>query len=235
MSLARDTSTLAVGSTARAQLRDEAAAYIRELIISGQAAPGTLLRLGPLAEQIAASITPVREALLLLAQDGWVAQEPNRGFRVAPISRDDVEDSYLVQSFVAGELAARAAEQPTPAAIAELRRLDAEVAGLDGAHDYQRVEDLNYSLHGVIYALADSPRLVWFVQTASRFVPRRFWATIPGWLEHNRTQHGPVIDAVEAGDADLARELMAAHIRGAGALLVAHLDSISFWDEASAR
>lgn len=235
MSLAVYGATLAGGSTARAQLRDDAAEYIRELIISGQAAPGALLRLGSLAEQIDASITPVREALLLLAQDGWVLQEPNRGFRVAPIARDDVEDSYLVQSFVAGELAARAAEQPTPAAIAELRRLDAEVDGLDGGHDYQRVEDLNYQLHGVIYGLADSQRLVWFVRTASRFVPRRFWATIPGWLAHNRTQHGPVIDAVEAGDADRARGLMAAHIHAAGALLVAHLDAISFWDEVSTR
>lgn len=231
----RDTPTFPGAGTARAQLRDEAAAYIRELIVSGQAAPGTLLRLGPLAEQIDASITPVREALLLLAQDGWIVQEPNRGFRVAPISREDIDDSYLVQSFVAGELAARAAIQPTDEAIVELRRLDAEIAALDAGDDHQRVEDLNYRLHGVIYELADSPRFVWFVQAASRFVPRRFWATIPGWLEHNRTQHGPVIEAVEAGDTDRARELMASHICGAGALLVAHLDSISFWDEASAR
>jgi len=220
---------------ARAQLRDEAAAFIRELIVSGQAAPGTLLRLGPLAEQVAASTTPVREALLLLAQDGWVVQEPHRGFRVAPIKRDDVDDSYFVQSFVAGELAARAAEQPTEEAIAELRRLDAEIARLNVRHNYRHVDDLNYRLHAVIYELADSPRLVWFVQAASRFVPRRFWVTIPGWLEHNRAEHGPVIDAVEARDSDRARELMAAHIRLAGALLVAHLGSVSFWDQSDDR
>ncbi len=231
MGLTRDRSPLAGAGAARAQLRDEAATYIRELIVSGQAAPGTLLRLGPLAEQVAASITPVREALLLLAQDGWVVQEPNRGFRVAPISREDVEDSYLVQAFVAGELAARAAGEPTDEAIAELRRFDAEIAALDDGGDHQHVEHLNYRLHGVIYALADSPRLVWFVQTASRFVPRRFWATIPGWLEHNCSEHGPVIDAVEKRDVERARELMAAHIRGAGALLVDYLTTIAFWDE----
>lgn len=227
-------STLAAPS--RHQLRDEAAAYIRELIVSGQAAPGTLLRLGPLAERIAVSVTPVREALLLLAQDGWVVQEPNRGFRVASIDRDDIDDAYLVQSFVAGELAARAAEQRTADGIELLRELDAEIRALGGGeHEYQRVEDLNYRLHGVIYSLADSPRLVWFVQTASRFVPRRFWALIPGWLEHNHEGHGPIIDALAAGDRERARELMAAHIRRAGELLVAHLDSIAFWDGDGAR
>src|SRR5262245_32352064 len=93
----------------RPQLKDEAAAHIRELIVSGQVSPGQLLRLAPLAERLGASITPIREALLLLAQDGWVVQEPNRGFRIAAITRRDVEDAYLVQAFVAGELAARAA------------------------------------------------------------------------------------------------------------------------------
>lgn len=226
-----DTVTPATPASTRHQLRDEAAAYIRELIISGQAAPGTLLRLGPLADRVAASVTPVREALLLLAQDGWVVQEPHRGFRVAAIRRDDVDDSYLVQSFVAGELAARAAQQPTQESVEELRRLDAEIRALRGhEHDFLHVEELNYRLHGVIYALADSPRLVWFVQAASRFVPRRFWALIPGWLEHNRDGHGPVIDAVAAGDDERARELMAEHIRRAGELLVAHLDSIGFWE-----
>ncbi len=176
-------------------------------------------------------MTPIREALLLLAQDGWVVQEPNRGFRVAPVSREDVEDSYLVQSFVAGELAARAAARPTPEAIEELRRLDAEIAALDGGQDFQHVEDLNYRLHDVVYLLADAPRLVWFVKAASRFVPRRFWATIPGWIEHNRRGHAPVIDAIEAGDAERAHDLMATHIRDAGDLLVAYLDSIAYWNE----
>jgi DNA-binding GntR family transcriptional regulator len=229
MSLTPD--TLPPATAARAQLRDDAAAHIRELIISGQAAPGTLLRLGPLAERVGASITPVREALLLLTQDGWLVQEPHRGFRVAPIHREDVDDAYLVQSFVAGELAARAAENATEEAIRELRRLDAEIAALDVRHDYQHVEDMNYRLHGNIYDLAESPRLVWFVRAASRFVPRRFWATIPGWLDLNRSGHGPVIDALESGDRDRARELMATHIRTAGELLVAHLESIGSSDE----
>jgi len=38
--------------------------------------PGDLLRLG----RLGVSITPVREALVLLSQDGWVTHEPNRGW-----------------------------------------------------------------------------------------------------------------------------------------------------------
>jgi DNA-binding GntR family transcriptional regulator len=212
----------------RLQLKDEAAAHIRELIVSGQVPPGQLLRLAPLAERVGASITPVREALLLLAQDGWVTQEPNRGFRVLEITRKDVEDAYLVQSFVCGELAARAAVSIDAVQIAGLRLLDAEInARADDDPGY--LERANYELHDAIYSAARSERLVWFVRSASRFVPRRFWGMIPGWLEHNRAGHAPVIDALAAHDAVAARAAMSVHIDRAGQLLLHHLESISFW------
>jgi DNA-binding GntR family transcriptional regulator len=217
---------------ARSQLRDAAAAQIRELIMAGLARPGELLRLAPLAQQIDASVTPVREALLLLAQDGWVVQEPNRGFRVAAMQRKDVEDAYLVHGFVAGELARRAAAAEAPDKIARLRALDAEIKTLDG-RDELREELVNYELHDGIYDLADSPRLVLFVTAASRFVPRRYWATIPGWREINRRDHEPIVDAIEAHDADRAAALMTAHIAAAGRLLLAHLDAVGFWSTAS--
>jgi len=212
----------------RLQLKDEAATHIRELIISGQVAPGELVRLAPLAERIGSSITPVREALLLLAQDGWVTQEPNRGFRVMIITRRDVEDAYLVQAFVVGELAARAALVIDDDQIAALRLIDDEI----NAHtqdDAGFLERANYDLHDAVYAVADSDRLTWFVRSASRFVPRRFWGMIPGWIEHNRSGHAPVIDALEAHDAAAARLAMSSHIEFAGQLLLRHLDSIGFW------
>jgi DNA-binding GntR family transcriptional regulator len=212
----------------RLQLKDEAATHIRELIISGQVAPGELVRLAPLAERIGSSITPVREALLLLAQDGWVTQEPNRGFRVMMITRRDVEDAYLVQAFVSGELAARAAIAIDDEQIAALKLIDEEI----NAHtkdDAGFLERANYEFHNAIYEVADSDRLTWFVLSASRFVPRRFWGLVPGWLEHNRSGHKPVIAAFEAHDAAAARLAMSIHIEFAGELLLRHLDSIGFW------
>lgn len=218
----------------RKQLRDGVATHIRELIVAGKVRPGDRLPLAALAKEVDASITPVREALLLLAQDGWIVQEPNRGFRVAEISRQDVEDAYLVHAYLAGELAARAAAKIDDAALDELRILDREIATLDGS-DERRVEELNYALHGVVYRVANAPRLTWFIRAAGRFVPRRFWATIPGWLELNRSGHAPIIEALATGDAKRARRLMSDHIQRAGDLLVAHLDTSAFWRDGGTR
>lgn len=204
------------------------------MIVSGQFAPGDLVRLAPLAERIGASVTPVREALLLLAQDGWVTQEPNRGFRVASITRRDVEDAYLVHAYVAGELVARAAAAIGDDAVAALRSMDAAIKTLEDK-DASGLEERNHALHSAIYTVASSPRLNWFVHASSRFVPRRFWGMIPGWFEHNRSGHAAIIDALANHDVEGSRVAMSQHIDAARLLLVAYLDSIAFWpsEEAS--
>jgi DNA-binding GntR family transcriptional regulator len=212
----------------RLQIRDEAVSYIRELIIAGRVLPGSLLRLAPLAERLEASVTPVREALLLLVQDGWVIQEPNRGFRVAPIRRRDVEDAYMVYAFVAGEMASRAAAVIDAAALDHLNMLDRQIATADRS-DREQIEALNYELHQVIYDAADSPRLIWFVDAAARFVPRRYWASIAGWWEHNRTGHAPIIQALRDRDVAAAGAAMGRHVEQSGKLLLAHLDRSGFW------
>lgn len=212
----------------RPQVRDEVAAHIRELIAAGIAKPGQALRLEPLAAELDTSVTPVREALLLLERDGWVVQQPHRGFLVAHISEQDLMDTYFVYQIVAGELAARAAANATPELIKSLRAIASEI-GTPGAHE-QRLEELNYELHAVIYDAAESSRLVWFVEAASRYIPRRFWPVVEGWEELNATGHGPIIDAIEASDVDKARQLMADHIGAASRLLVAHLQKAGFFD-----
>jgi DNA-binding GntR family transcriptional regulator len=212
----------------RAQLKDEAAAHVRELIVSGQVAPGELMRLAPLAERMGASVTPVREALLLLAQDGWVVQEPNRGFRVAAITRNDVHDAYWVHAQVAGELTSRAASIIPEDVLASLWELDSEIkARADG--DAGFLETSNYSLHQTIYAVAESPRLTWFVNASSRFVPRRFWGMIPGWFDLNRNGHTEILEALTEHDTQRAQVAMSEHIDAARVLLLTHLDSIDFW------
>ncbi|WP_018503465.1 GntR family transcriptional regulator [Parafrankia discariae] len=71
---------------------------------------GDFVRTEHLAAELGVSQTPVREAMMILQSEGSVRWEPRRGYRVAPITRQDVSDLFQVQAFVAGELAARAAE-----------------------------------------------------------------------------------------------------------------------------
>lgn len=234
-SLARSSSEDRYAPTARTQVRESVFKYIQGQIVSGVLAPGSLLRLAPVAKAVNSSTTPVREALLLLAQEGWVVHEPNRGFRVLPVLRSDIDDTYLVYSYCAGELAARAARKLTVVDVEELQQLDSqmrEMAIPDLASSELltvAVQTLNEALHEAIYAAAASPRVLAYCTTSLRYIPRYGWGVVPGWLALNRDGHTPIIAALAERDGEKAREEMALHIQEVGKILIAHLDHIGFW------
>ena len=93
----------------RAQLSDEVATHLRAAIMTGALRAGTFIRLDETAAQLGVSITPVREALLKLGGEGMVALEPHRGYVVVPLSRNDIEDIFWLQSTIAKELTVTAA------------------------------------------------------------------------------------------------------------------------------
>ena len=72
------------------------AARLRELITEGVVGPGARLNERALCERLGASRTPLREAFRLLAADGLVELEPNRGARVVALSVRDVRELFEV-------------------------------------------------------------------------------------------------------------------------------------------
>jgi len=221
-------------SSRREQLRKAVVSVIREQILTRRARPGDVLRLTPIAEEVGTSITPVREALLLLAQDGWVVHEPNRGFRVMPTTREDLVDIYTMWAYAEGELTARAATAATPSDVRILRELDARLHALGPAGDGDEALRLNSLLHGEIHRIADAPRLSHFRDAAARLVPYEFpasFSAVPGWWDFNRTAHSSMVESIETKDVEWARLTGQRHFRRTGEMLVAWLEEIGFWDD----
>jgi DNA-binding GntR family transcriptional regulator len=213
------------------QLHRSVAGIIRSRILAGELHAGDPVRLQALTDQLDVSATPVREALLMLAQDGWLAHEPNRGFVVTAVRRADVDDVYRVWAFADGEVTARAATRATTEDIAAMRVVDAEINALPEGATPVALE-LNERFHEVVHRVADSPKLSWFVEAGRRVAPFRVadsFEQVPGWDEMNRTQHRPIIDAIEAGDVEAARTAGRVHIETAGRLLIDWLDRLEFW------
>jgi DNA-binding GntR family transcriptional regulator len=214
----------------RKKLGEETTRYLRDALLSGQYPTGERMAVHQLAESLGVSTMPVREALVTLANEGLLEVIPRRGFRVATMGPRDVEDAFRVHAHVAGLLIEEAAPIIPAATIAELRRIQAAIVeGFGQPRDdrqlAQRVEELNFKFHRTINHVPDAKRLRWFLRAATRYVPRRFYETIPGWSEATRDRHGAIIDALEARDASEARRLMELHVIEAGRLVREHLDA----------
>jgi DNA-binding GntR family transcriptional regulator len=181
---------------------------------------------------------PVREALAVLESEGIVETLPRRGYRVSPIRRRDIEDSFLVHSFLAGTLARRACASVTHELLTQLRELQAEIeaavnrlesteAGPTSKEDgYEQIENLNFAFHRAINEAADGHRLRWFLRASFRFVPRRYYITTPGWIAATLEDHPEILDALEARDADRADAAMRAHILKGGRLVLEGLETV---------
>jgi DNA-binding GntR family transcriptional regulator len=209
----------------RLQLGDVAAAYLRDQITTGNLPAGAPVRPETVADELGISTTPAREALQALRAEGFLDLAPRRGFTVAQLDGDDIRDMFLVQAMVAGELAARAAANVTPANVAALDAIHKDLVAAAERGDLTSLEELNHQFHRDINLAANSPRLANVIRLVSRYAPRRFYATIAGWPETTVHDHTLVLDAIRRGDADTARREMSAHVHHAAEQLASHIDA----------
>jgi DNA-binding GntR family transcriptional regulator len=217
----------------RAQLGDEVASYIRDLIMAGQLGGGEYIRLDRLASHLGVSATPVREALTSLRAEGFLELEPRKGFFVLPLTAKDVEDVFYAQATIAGELAARAVVAIDSEAIESLRQIQRRLIQASERQDLTSVERENYQFHKEINLLAASPKLSWLLSMVMHYSPRRFYSRIDGWSKLSIDDHGDILLAFEEKDAPRAMEAMTTHIVHAGVLLVQFLGSLSDSTESS--
>jgi|SRR5689334_1585394 DNA-binding GntR family transcriptional regulator len=193
---------------------DQVYIAVRERILTGELARGSRLRQEELAAELGVSRTPLREALRRLASEGLVDFNPNRG---ATVSRDDVANlwhAWAARVAIEPGAARLAAQAADPDAVAGLRALIGEQrAGVDRGGDTYAA---NRDFHLALVAASGNPHLVRFAETL--WVPRiarriySLQAVDPRRVLAWADDHDRIVDAIAAGDDDLAGALTRAHI-----------------------
>jgi len=207
---------------------DDIALVIEEAIVSGELAPGTVLRQEQLSEQFDVSRTPIREALRKLAALGLVSFEPNRGVRVRTITRDELGEAFLIRAELEGLATEVAATKMTEEALAELdtaqkrfHRLTEEMRAREPGRDRRALTAEwvrgNHAFHDVIYRVADLPLVEQLAKSARRtFSGPAVWAPgdarIDELYARNDQQHRAIRGALAAGSPDGARALAREHV-----------------------
>lgn len=191
----------------------------------GQFQAGDFVRTEHLAAELGVSQTPVREGLMILHSEGSVRWEPRRGYRVVPLTSRDVHDLFEVQAHIAGELAARGAEQLSESELDRLGGIQEQLAAVERAGDTDLVDRLNHEIHRSINKASGSFRMASLLNLTVRYVPLRFFGKIEGWAAASAHDHSAIFEALRARDAEAARTAMTGHIKHIGDLLVAHLAS----------
>ncbi|WP_238005660.1 GntR family transcriptional regulator [Dactylosporangium sp. AC04546] len=185
-------------------------------ITTGELVQGTLYTVGELAAQLGTSQTPVREALIQLANEGLVDVVRNRGFRVSEIADEDLDEIVSCRLLLEVPLVAQVASMDVTGSIADLRRLADETVAAAERKDMETFLTADREFHLALLRLAGNRRVVDIVarlRDQTRLYGIRSLAEEDNLLA-SANEHGKILDAVEAGDAS-ASDLMERHIRHA--------------------
>ncbi|EEE47883.1 GntR family transcriptional regulator [Roseibium alexandrii] len=196
---------------------------IRQLIFDGELAAGSDHLESELAGRLGMSRTPVREATLMLAQQGLLEVRPRKGVRIATLSLTDMEEIYAVLT----ELESLAAEEAARKhySKADLADLKASIEAMDRAlndEDRDAWAEADDAFHTELVRLGGNSRVQNIVSMMANQVRRARAMTLyirPLPIKSNQ-DHRAVYDAIRTGDAASAREQHRLHRRHAREVLI---------------
>jgi DNA-binding GntR family transcriptional regulator len=184
---------------------------LREAILRGDLEPGQRLDENALAQVWGVSRTPVRSAIRVLAAESLVELHPHRGAVVSELSRDELEEVYLIRGILEGMAARLAAPKIDEERIAVLQAILVEMENTPDPDEWMA---LNNRFHYTIYQAANRPRMlsiIEYVRNISTPYIRQFIGA-PDHMESSRMDHHRILDACADGDGERAEAEIRKHL-----------------------
>jgi DNA-binding GntR family transcriptional regulator len=179
-----------------------------------------------LSEGLGVSRTPIREAITVLEQEGFVRTRPRRGIFVVRKTKREIVEMITVMAALESMAARLAAGCAADAEIAKLRRLMAEFRAENHGERLAEYSDANITFHQAIIRMSGCALLA--EMTENLFIHMRAIRKITIHQENRAarsvTDHFRIIDALERRDAELAGRLAGEHTLGLAAHVEQHGD-----------
>ncbi|MCI7730294.1 GntR family transcriptional regulator [Enorma burkinafasonensis] len=192
-------------------LKDNVYAYIAGRIDSGELSAGDRVSEQAICDAMGVSRTPVREALIQLASDGYLDNLPRRGFRVRGFDRENALEVFEIMGSLDGQAAYLACPGLDDDTIAQMRFL---VGSMDLAIESRlmlKYDDLQREFHYTYYHLCGNQRLIELLRQLERCFIKRDYSTVDReeayrLLRKANDEHRRILELFEARDAAAVRD-----------------------------
>lgn len=197
---------------------------IKQAIVSGIIKPGEKLSEVELAEKMAVSRTPVREAIRQLAKTSLVTLAPRKGAYVSLPSVSDAGALYELREELEKFAAALVSANPPEAELREFREIFARMDNSTDPREYLK-EDSRF--HALIYEASGNRFLMNSLRELVDVINlyRPYSLGDPDYIKRLAQGHVEIIEALLARDEKRVREAMGAHIRMSRVRLEAYLNT----------
>ncbi len=189
-------------------LRQGVHAQLQTAIVDGTLAPGEVVRDQELASWLGVSRTPVREALLKLADAGLVEATPGRSTRIAAINPAAIRDAQAVVAAMHRLAVTTAISRVTPAHLSVMREANQRFRAAIELGDVEAALGADDAFHGVLVELAGNTALAAVLDQftpAIRRLERLRFASHAG--RGSVDLHDRLVDLCERGDVTAAAQV----------------------------
>jgi len=196
----------------RMSAKERAFSQLQRWIIEGVLHPGEKLVDAELAESLAVSRTPIREALQLLEVQGLVSMQPGKETRVTRIEKEDIFKLYPTLAALHALAAELAANLIVPEQLEALRELNTQFGrAMESGQPYQAME-WDEQFHNLIVEASENAYIASFSASLQIHIRRFKYVFLkqpmPGPLAASVEEHAAVIRALERHDASEAAAMM---------------------------
>lgn len=230
--------TTGEATSEHATLGEVAYQRLRADIVVGTFKAGEPLRLEALKQRYGLSFSPLREALMRLQSERLVASTALRGFSVAPLSREEIEDATETRILIESEALRRSMRNGDDdwesGIVAAFHALSLQVerqsknSGPAETADLFAMEERHHHFHRALIAYCKSPRLLdlsdqYYVETQRYRLPNYFGGSLGKRRRDAAAEHREIMDATLRRSEE-AVALLAAHYRKTAAIIEASIE-----------
>lgn len=187
---------------------------LKESILSGTMKPGQKLNQLELANEMAISRMPIRDALRILETEKLIEYHKNIGYVISEFPEERIKDIITIRRILEPEAVRMSEGKITSDDLDIMDNLivdsqDALIAG-----DFSKVRDLNYKFHFTIYNRTNSPTIVEFIDKLWHSYPKNLYHNIDEFEKRTISQnvHQKIVKELRDGNFSNAALLMKNHI-----------------------
>lgn len=192
-------------------LKEQVYEFLRDAMHRGEILPGSVIDMEETSARLGVSKTPLRDALLQLEMEGFVAILPRRKVVVNVLSLEDIKNYYEIIGALESTALLRAFDALSDSDIEHMRRLNAEMREAIDRDDFDRYYARNLAFHDIFLSRCGNDNLLKIINNMKRRLydfPRQ-QGFVKEWEQASTGEHAALLDLIAARN----KEAAGAHIR----------------------
>ena len=206
--------------------REVAEISIRNAIEAGLYKPGEVISQRQIEKDLGLSITPIREAVILLSGNGIVERHRHHSIKVSEINPSRMRDIFKVRHMLEEEAVRLAAVKQSDDLVPQLWEINRLLEANIGSPDPASINGIDREFHTLIFNACGNDALVWTIDRVKSSFPMYALWNEPGRIETSTAEHRDLIRALETRDPEATAKAQHRHLANGLEATIAYLDGL---------